>query len=121
VYRKRGRLAQYVHGRTGKPIVGLSREAKSRRSYATGTHPRIYFGTDYDSALMRFRTREAQGRYIRLIAREPLIPNNEDHVTADAEGWIAPKNAEQLVPWAVCVTEKSFYGKVREPLANRPS
>lgn len=58
VKRKAGRPPRYVTGRDGKPVVGLSRETKSERYYATGSKPRVYFGRDHDSAVIAFRSWE---------------------------------------------------------------
>jgi integrase len=110
-----------VHDRTGKPIVGLSREPKSGRFYVTGTRPRLYLGADYDQSVMRFRTWEAQKRSVRLIAKEPLIPDKQQREAAIAEGWISRDKAEQLIPWAVFVTEESYFEKLRNLLISRPT
>ncbi len=58
--RKRGRPPKYVIGRDGEPVVGLSREPKSGRYYATRTRPRVYLGTDLDSAIVRYRQWQAR-------------------------------------------------------------
>ena len=53
--RRRGRPAKYVLGHDGKPIVGLSYDKSLRQYYATGTKPKIYFGTDLNIAIAKFR------------------------------------------------------------------
>jgi len=68
--RGRGRPPQYVHGRDGKIIVGLSCEKSSKRFYASHSKPRRYFGVDFDEALLRFRAWEAKqagGAEVRVV------------------------------------------------------
>ena len=57
---RRGRPAQYVKGRDGKPVVGLSLHKPSGTYYATHTKPRTYFGKDFDHAHFLFRQWELQ-------------------------------------------------------------
>jgi len=55
-----GRPANYVNDQDGKPIVGLSYHKATDRYYASHSHPRVYFGSDYHQAVFRFRRWEAQ-------------------------------------------------------------
>ncbi len=67
---KRGRPANYVKGRDGKPIIGLSRNKADGRYYATHSKPRKWFSTDYDRSLIEFRAWEArqEGRTVEIVA-----------------------------------------------------
>lgn len=75
--RGRGRPAQYVTGRDGKPIVGLSKEPKSGRYYASHTRPRRYFGHDFDAAVLKFRQWDAQQNGRTLIPVVVPTPKGE--------------------------------------------
>jgi len=55
----RGRPAQYVKDRHGRPIIGFSRSSQGRY-YATHSQPRLTFGSDFDQALAKFRAWQAE-------------------------------------------------------------
>ena len=57
---RRGRPAQYVKGRDGKPVVGLSLHRPTGTYYATHSKPRKYFSKDFDQAHFLFRQWELQ-------------------------------------------------------------
>lgn len=79
--RKPGRPAQYVNGRDGKPIVGLSLKSDGR-FYATHSKPRAYFGRDFDSALILFREWEANQNRETVTVTEslPIDPTDGNEI-----------------------------------------
>lgn len=96
--RPRGREPNYVNDRDGKPIVGLSRNPETAirkkllkktgkvktyrvqdgRYYATGSSPRVYFGPDFDIAVMRFRAWQDRERGSKIDFQwvKPLSPES---------------------------------------------
>jgi integrase len=123
--RKRGRPAQYVVGRDGQPIIGLSFSKTRGIYYATHQRdPKVYFGTDFDQALLAFRNWQAgqNGRdTISLPEMRPLITEEgglqDDSV---AEGWISREDASKSVPWPVNVPGDAFYARFRELILDNP-
>jgi hypothetical protein len=65
---KRGRPPKFVYDESGKPIVGLSYDKINKSYYATYSNPRIYFGSDYPTALLEFRKYENS-----LAKEEPYV------------------------------------------------
>jgi hypothetical protein len=51
---KRGRPPKYITDDKGREIVGVSYHEKIKQFYITQSQPRIYLGTDQDSAIDRF-------------------------------------------------------------------
>lgn len=117
----RGRPPNYVKGRNGKPITGLSLSSQGRY-YATHSNPRKTFGRDFDQAVMRFRHWEATQRgkaTIRLPHIAPIIPEViQDECVA--EGWITAVEASKPTPWPGNVPEDAFYATVRELILQDP-
>jgi hypothetical protein len=50
-----GRPPKFVHDETGKPITGFSFDKTNNSYYATYSNPRVYFGSDFPTALLEFR------------------------------------------------------------------
>ena len=136
--RKRGRPARYVTGRDGKPIVGLSQEPKSRRFYATGTKLRIYFGKDFDAALMKFRgwqrTQGDPGVAVLIGRRTPPrvrlpLPEIRSGPVFVVDEWGKPRMvaAEPPTSWKTAepglhevMPEDAFFATVRELIITKP-
>ena len=83
--KRTGRPPKYVTGRNGRPIAGLSRHKTTGRYYATFSKPREYFGTDFDSALVRFREWESRQKGERVLVKQP-IPASVDPTDANEFG-----------------------------------
>ena len=83
--KRTGRPPKYVTGRNGRPIAGLSRHKTTGRYYATFSQPREYFGTDFDSALVRFREWESRQKGERVLVKQP-IPASVDPTDANEFG-----------------------------------
>lgn len=76
--RLRGRPPKYVLGRNGKPVIGLSRKSDGRY-YATGSQPRVYFGRDFDRALIRFRELQARTAGETISFVRPVSDPHDEH------------------------------------------
>lgn len=78
----RGRPANYVKDKNGKPIIGLSLTSQGRY-YATHSKPRKMFGRDFDEALRRFR--EWQGgqrtRIMVPVKKSAYVPMEKVRVS----------------------------------------
>lgn len=89
--KKRGRPADYVKDQQGKPIIGLSWQKADGRYYASHHRPKTYFGTDYETAVKRFREWEAkQGThevYMPPIALDVSKPGVVDKLINGEETW----------------------------------
>ncbi|HON67061.1 MAG TPA: hypothetical protein PLS23_11250 [Phycisphaerae bacterium] len=70
----KGRPPKFVNGRDGRPIPGLSRNKSTGTYYATYAEPRVYFGTDFDSALVKFRRWEMRQSGNMITLPVPSIP-----------------------------------------------
>jgi len=125
--RGRGRPARYVIGRDRKPVVGLSREKKSGRFYATHTRsPRVYFGTDQDLAIMQFRGwqgRQTNEAPIKLISKR-IVPHTKR--PADVPPWGKWADFSGDVEYVELTSSHTippdaFFAKARELLLNDPA
>ena len=56
--KKPGRPPKFVFDPNGKPIVGLSFNKANKSYYATYSDPRLWFGSDFPTALLEFRKYE---------------------------------------------------------------
>ncbi len=124
--RKRGRPAQYVNGRDGKPIVGLSLKSDGR-FYATHSKPRVYLDKDFDSALIQFLEWEAkQKRETVTVTESPPINLADANQTgryllrreaeAIAQTRIDPQEGVLSYP----IDSAAFWATVRKAIQNNP-
>ena len=110
-----GRPTKCVHGRDGKKIEGLSFHKSTGTYYATYSQPRVYFGKDFDRALIEFRAWESREKGITVTITHPrdlqvvdaLQDDEQDGITLalppdatfdgdDAVEWI--KNNQDRLP-----------------------
>lgn len=114
---RRGRPAQNVNGRDGKPVVGLSLHKPSGTYYATHTKPRKYFGKDFDQALFLFRQWLSKQKNQTVTIKSK---KNRAH-------WVRQMNGRQIVdpehPEYVFkeVPADAFWVKVRYELFSNPT
>jgi integrase len=126
--KRRGRPAKYVLDRDGRPVVGLSFHKASGRYYATHAEGSVYFGSDYDLAISRFRAWESRrtGPAITL----PGLTHRRDRSVLRAAlvdvGWMTPEEASAK-PAVVEVRTPSFeinedavWGWLREQIISDP-
>lgn len=127
----RGRPPQYVNDRNGNPIVGLSRNPETAirkkngktyhvtdgRYYATGSKPRVYFGSDFDLAVRRFRAWQARerGQKVEVEYDVPLSPESKKKHDVLRRAYGKPPVGDSL-PVTDSLPEEVFWGKVRELL-----
>jgi len=110
--KKRGGQANYVSGRDGKPIVGLS--CSSNRFYATHSKPRKWLGSDFDSALVKFREWESQQTAAMVEVKYPLPPSSS---TFFSERYLETRGRptkKQTMP------EDAFWAEVRRRITENP-
>lgn len=72
---RRGTKPDYVTGRDGRLIVGLSRNSCDGRYYLTHSKPRKWLGKDFDLALIRLREWEAlqTGQAVTIVHPHKLV------------------------------------------------
>jgi len=117
--RKRGRPPDYVHDRTGRPIVGLSYHKSTGQYYTTHVRPPKYFGTDYDVAVMRFR--RWQDRHEKKYIGVPqALPTSRAVSMAMADAAIEEVVGEDIIHWPTYVPTDAFYAKVRRLILENP-
>lgn len=91
--RAKGRPADYVKAPDGKtPIVGLSVEKSSGKYYTSHHKPKKFFGTDYHSAIMRFRQWEARQKGER-VAVTIVAPIKSERVRAEFQTYAHKKES----------------------------
>ena len=134
--KSRGRPAKYVSGRDGKPVVGMSFNRSTGQYYSSHAKPRIYFGSDFDQALSRFRAwemaRKGEGFLplrddptkppIRLRLPLPASWEGPVYVAGDRPGEFREVPAVLLPTLKDCsdrglytlVTTDAFYAKCRD-------
>ena len=123
--KKRGRPAKYVKGGDGKPVVGLSYNSRNNQYYLThykddnDGNP-LYFGSDKEEAIYRFRMWEAQRKRVkvdseylhddgRIIVSEDELQEGE---TARVE-WMEEGSFDVIVE-GQSISEEYFWAKARE-------
>lgn len=141
--KKRGRPPDYVAGRDGKPVVGLSFNRSVGQYYASHSKPRVYFGSDFDQALAKFRAWEAgKGENALVVIRsDPRKPPCQVRLPLPAtwEGPVyvadGPPGKFRKIPAAVVptlkdvtergvhtlVTTDAFYARCRELILKNPA
>jgi integrase len=116
---RRGRPAQYVKGRDGKPVVGLSLHKPSGTYYATHSKPRTYFGKDFDQALFLFRQWLSKQKQEKVEVKHPLAPEalRLTNITRKRKNMeLLPKDYEVLS----VIPSDAFWAKVRYELFANP-
>ncbi len=130
--KKRGRPPKYVNGHDGRPIIGLSFSRSNNQFYASHSKPRQYFGSDFDAALMKFRTWQAgkKGEPCAAIRLgRPIKPKLELPREFEPDYFLEQLNAgrsvddltEQLDGSFQLLPEDALYSWVRTELHKNPT
>jgi len=120
--RRIGRPTKYVTGRDGREVVGLSFHKPSGRYYATHNKPRVYFGSDFDTALIRFREWESRQKGVKVS-----IPDTSDKgftFTDETATSLRDRDRKGLTDysdkWYATLDENDFWAFVRAAILKDP-
>lgn len=109
--RGKGRPANVVYGRDGKPIHGMSQDKSTGRYYVTGSKPKVYLGKDLDLAVMRFSAfLEGKDPKVRIVQKRPILNR-----------WVYPPKPIGEVDQAIEIDSPAFWSELRRLLLEEPA